>query len=141
MKYTHKVQYYETDKMGITHHSNYIRWMEESRVDLLAKIGLPYSEMERLGIGSPVVGLDIKYKAPSTFEDVIEIETTVTEYTGIRLRFAYSMKNAETGAVVVEANSSHCFVSDGKVVALGKAFPEIHKKMTAAVKAQAESSK
>ena len=30
--YLHKVQYYETDKMGIAHHSNYIRWMEEARL-------------------------------------------------------------------------------------------------------------
>lgn len=37
--YLHKVQYYETDKMGIAHHSNYIRWMEEARVDFLEKIG------------------------------------------------------------------------------------------------------
>ncbi len=37
-KYIHKVQYYETDKMGITHHSNYIRWMEEARVDFFEKV-------------------------------------------------------------------------------------------------------
>lgn len=38
-KYRHIVQYYETDKMGITHHSNYIRWMEEARIDFLRQIG------------------------------------------------------------------------------------------------------
>ena len=44
-KYRHIVQYYETDKMGITHHSNYIRWMEEARIDFLRQIGWDvYSE-------------------------------------------------------------------------------------------------
>ena len=43
--YIHKVQYYETDKMGITHHSNYIRWMEEARVDFMEQIGWGYDKM------------------------------------------------------------------------------------------------
>ena len=45
--YTHKVQYYETDAMAIVHHSNYIRWFEEARLDYLEQIGLPYDEIER----------------------------------------------------------------------------------------------
>lgn len=129
-KYIHKVQYYETDKMGVTHHSNYLRWMEESRVDYLAKIGLPFSQMEARGIVSPVVSLDIKYKSPCTFEDEIEIETTVKNYTGIRLMFSYVMKKIATGETVVEANSTHCFIVDGRVVAMNKAFPDIHEAFT-----------
>ena len=45
--YIRKVQYHETDKMGITHHSNYIRWMEEARVNYLEQIGWPYDRLER----------------------------------------------------------------------------------------------
>ena len=44
--YVRKVQYYETDRMGIVHHSNYIRWMEEARTDVLEQIGLPYDKIE-----------------------------------------------------------------------------------------------
>lgn len=137
--YTHKVQYYETDKMGVTHHSNYIRWMEEARVDLLAKIGLPFSKMEERGVVSPVVSLDIKYKRPCTFEDVIEVETTVKNYTGIRLMFSYVMKNVATGEVVVEAESSHCFIIGGKVAAMNKAFPDIHEAFSAEFKQRREN--
>ena len=46
--YNHTVQYYETDKMGITHHSNYIRWMEEARVDFLKQIGWDYDKLEEI---------------------------------------------------------------------------------------------
>ena len=46
-KYIHKVQYYETDKMGITHHSNYIRWMEEARINYLEQNGWPYDKLEK----------------------------------------------------------------------------------------------
>ena len=58
--YRHTVQYYETDKMGITHHSNYIRWMEEARVDFLAQIGWDYAMLEEMGVISPVIGIECK---------------------------------------------------------------------------------
>lgn len=61
-KYRHIVQYYETDKMGITHHSNYIRWMEEARIDFLRQIGWDYAKLESIGIISPVTAVNCKYK-------------------------------------------------------------------------------
>ena len=74
MKYTHKVKYYETDKMGVTHHSNYIRWMEEARIEFLDKIGFSYYKLEEDGIMSPVIGIECDYKATTTFDDEVEIE-------------------------------------------------------------------
>ena len=53
--YLHKTQYYETDQMGVVHHSNYIRWFEEARTDLLERAGLGYNKMEKLGIAVPVL--------------------------------------------------------------------------------------
>lgn len=55
--YTHRVQYYETDKMGIVHHSNYIRWFEEARIDWMRHCGISYREMEKQGIIVPVLEL------------------------------------------------------------------------------------
>ena len=55
--YTHTVQYYETDRMQISHHSNYVRWMEEARVSFLAQLGFPYEKLEERGIISPVVAV------------------------------------------------------------------------------------
>ena len=72
--YKHQVQYYETDKMGITHHSNYIRWMEEARIDFLKQIGWSYDELERSGIISPVIRVDCQYKVTTTFYDIIIIQ-------------------------------------------------------------------
>ena len=48
--YIHKVQYYETDRMGLTHHSNYIRWMEEARVYWLDNRGFGFDKLEEMGI-------------------------------------------------------------------------------------------
>ena len=69
--YIHKVQYYETDKMGITHHSNYIRWMEEARIDFMEQMGWGYDKMENRGIISPVMGIQCDYKKTTTFNDRI----------------------------------------------------------------------
>ncbi len=70
----HEVQYYETDRMGITHHSNYVRWMEEARTFFLREIGWPYEKIEEEGIISPVTSISCDYKATSTFADEISIE-------------------------------------------------------------------
>ena len=60
--YIHKTQYYESDQMGIIHHSNYIKWMEEARIAFMDAIGAGYAAMEKAGIVSPVVSLSVEYK-------------------------------------------------------------------------------
>ena len=59
--YEHHAKYYETDQMGIIHHSNYIKWMEEARMDLMEQIGLSYKEMEAMEIISPVLSVSCEY--------------------------------------------------------------------------------
>ena len=61
-KYIHKVQNYETDQMGIVHHSNYIRWFEEARTAYLEEAGAGYKGMEEAGIISPVVSVACRYQ-------------------------------------------------------------------------------
>lgn len=123
--YIHKVQYYETDKMGITHHSNYIRWMEEARIDFLDRIGYGYAKLENDGILSPVIGVECQYKHPTTFDDEVEIAVGVQEFKGVRLVIGYKMTNCSTGMLVLEGKSTHCFTDrNGKPMMLKKSFPE-----------------
>jgi len=120
----HKVQYYETDKMGITHHSNYIRFMEEARMRFLEELGYPMTRLEAEGILSPVVSVSCEYKHTTTYSDEIEIEVTLIQYTGVKLSLAYVMKQASTGQVVAEASSTHCFIDEtGRPIAVKKRAP------------------
>ena len=122
--YIHKVRYYETDKMGITHHSNYIRWMEEARVDFLDRIGYGYAKLESDGIISPVIGVECQYKHPTTFDDGVEICVAVEEFKGVRLVITYTMTNATTGDLVLTGKTMHCFTDvNGKPIILKKQFP------------------
>ena len=74
--YEHNVKYYETDQMGIVHHSNYIRWMEEARMDLLEQLGYSFQQLEEAEVISPVVAMECKYTSMVHFHDTVVIETT-----------------------------------------------------------------
>lgn len=128
--YEHKVQYYETDKMGITHHSNYIRWMEEARIDFLGQIGWDYAKLEEIGVISPVTAVECKYKVSTKFAEVITIAVAVEEFKGVKLKLKYEMKNAE-GVVVCEGRSEHCFLNEaGKIIMLKKEYPAFYETLT-----------
>jgi acyl-CoA thioester hydrolase len=112
MDYIHTVQYYETDKMGITHHSNYIRWMEEARIDFLAQNGWDYVKLEEIGIISPVLAVTCDYKRTTTFSDKVSISVSVKEFKGVKLHLSYDMKD-EAGNIVCQGTSSHVFLNTG----------------------------
>ena len=122
-KYIHMVNYYETDKMGITHHSNYIRFMEEARMNFLSEIGYPMTSLEKEGITSPVVSVNCEYKHTTTYSD--EIEVALEKYTGVKLFLSYTMRNSNTNEIVAIASSTHCFIDEGgRPIALKKYAPK-----------------
>lgn len=126
--YVHKVNYYETDKMGITHHSNYIRFMEEARVDFLERIGYGFETLEAQGIVSPVTNIECNYKKTTTFADKIEIKVGVLKLTPIRFSIWYEMSC--NGEVAFTGTSSHCFIDlNGRPVILEKKFPEFYNEL------------
>ena len=107
--YERKINYYETDKMGIVHHSNYIRFFEEARCSLLESCSLPYHLMEEKGIMSPVLGVSCKYNQHVTFGDTIEVRAYIKEFTGVKFTVAYEIYNKETDVLCVIGESNHCF--------------------------------
>lgn len=126
MDYVHTVQYYETDKMGITHHSNYIRWMEEARVDFLSQIGWEFAKLEAMGIVSPVLGVTCDYKSPTKFSDKVSIKVYVKAFKGVKLFLDYEMKNEE-GKIVSVGTTSHAFLNtEGKPIRMKQEFPELY---------------
>ena len=125
MRYEKKINYYETDRMGITHHSNYIRFAEEARVDILDKIGLPYSKIESEKVLIPVLEVKCKFKHSTTFEDIIIIDVKIKEFNGVRVTFEYTMTKKDTGDLVAVMESSHCFTDENlKPINLKKVKPE-----------------
>ena len=137
--YKHKVQYYETDKMGIVHHSNYIRWMEEARVDFLEKIGWSYDQLEKVGLVSPVLSLNIDYSHPTYFSDMVSIDVEMLEVKMSRMRVGDKMTNEE-GEVVAKCESSHGFLlSSGRPAILKRDFPGLYEALVTQLSIEKES--
>ena len=127
--YERKINYYETDRMGIVHHSNYIRFLEEARCSMLESAGMPYSDFEKHGILIPVLSINCNYKCHVTFGDTIEIKTLVKDFNGVRLTMQYEATNKETGDLVLTAETKHCFTNkDLKPIRLQKDFPDFYTK-------------
>ena len=140
--YIRNVNYYETDKMGITHHSNYIRWMEEARIDFLEQIGFGYAKLEADGIVSPIIGVECEYKSSTTFGDSVEIQVEIEEFKGVLLVIRYTMTKCDSGELVLRGKTKHCFLnSEGKPIMLKKQFPEFDAKLKELVKPKNEDCK
>ena len=128
--YVHQVQYYETDRMGITHHSNYIRWMEEARVDFLRQIGWGYDRLEAMGIVSRVTAVSCKYLASTTFADRVSITLSVESFNGVTLCLGYAMVKTD-GVQVCTGRTEHCFLNrEGRFLRLKREFPDFHQALT-----------
>lgn len=122
-----KVNYYETDRMGVVHHSNYIRFMEEARTAWMADIGCPYDWIESLGIMIPVTSVDFQYKKGLEYGQTMCIEVSLSEYTGVRLLMKYRVTCKETGELCGTGESGHCFVNgDFRPISLKRSCPQVH---------------
>ena len=127
--YEHQAKYYETDQMGIIHHSNYVKWMEEARMDLMDQMGLSYKQMEEMEIISPVLSIAVEYHSMVHFDDTVVIQTKLVKYNGIKMEVEYVMTDKETGELRTTARSSHCFLNrSGKPISLKRSYPELDTK-------------
>lgn len=106
------INYYETDKMGVVHHSNYIRYLEEARCFWMDNIGMPFSLYESNNITIPVLKITCSYKQPVTFDDTLLIKVFVKDYTSTRLIVSYDVTNKSNGKTVIIAETHHCFTND-----------------------------
>lgn len=122
-----KANYYETDQMGIVHHSNYIRWFEEARIEYMSRKGYPYSRMEEMGVMIPVTEVDCKYRIPVKFDQEVLIHTGIELFDGLRLTIAYEVRDKETDKLLVTGHSKHCFVNAKtfRPIRLNKEHPEM----------------
>lgn len=124
-----RINYYETDRMGVVHHSNYIRFLEEARCQMLDACHMPYSAFEEQGVMIPVLGVNCSYKQHVTFDDIIEIKPFVKDFNGVRLTMGYHITNKKTGDLVLTGETKHCFTDMNlKPIRLQKQIPDFYEK-------------
>lgn len=108
-----RVIYADTDAMGVVYHTNYIKWFEVGRTELLRSIGYPYSRLEMEGLLLPVIDCSCKYKKPAVYDDVLEIRAEITGIKAATVEIEYEIKRKETGELLVTGMTRHA-VTDKK---------------------------
>lgn len=91
-----RVRFCDTDLMGIVHHANYFAYFEAGRVDWLRRRGVTYAEWARTGHHLPVVDASIRYHRPACFDDLVQVETVLSELRHASLRFEYRVLRENT---------------------------------------------
>ena len=104
-----RVRYAETDRMQRVYHGACVTYLEVARVEFLRSLGFNYKAMEENGVMLPVTEVDLSYKRPVAYDELISVETSVDEQPTARIRFTYRILN-ERGEVVVEAGTTLVFV-------------------------------
>ena len=129
---TIRVRYSETDKMGVAYHGRYLDWFEVGRNEYCRHSGKTYLEWEAEGIMLPVVEAHCRYKSSLLYDDVAEIETTITKLTRVSVEFSYRVFNKATGKLAAEGYTKHAFVDlEGKLLKSGCALEQYLREITA----------
>ncbi|MBP9477395.1 MAG: acyl-CoA thioesterase [Sebaldella sp.] len=122
----HRIYYYDTDKMNVVYHANYLKWLEIGRTEFFRDT-LPYSELEELGIMLPVKTLNIEYINSVKYDELIKIKIKLLELSKIKIRFSYeiydeNLKNlkakAETVNVFTDSNGNLKRIDDELLIKL-----------------------
>ena len=104
-----EVRYYETDQMGIVHHSNYIRYFECGRIAMLDEVGLPMHKIEEMGLMMPIISVECRYKYPAKLGDRLKIVTRFDELPRARFTVFSEVYNQD-GQLLVEGSVSMGFI-------------------------------
>ena len=114
-----RVRYAETDQMGIAYHANYLVWCEIGRTDLIRQSGMTYAAMEERGVKLAVSEASLRFHASARYDDLVRIETTITEVKSRSVTFAYSISRSASGERLASAVTSLVSISGaGKTVAM-----------------------
>lgn len=132
--YERKINYYETDKMSVVHHSNYARYLEETRISMLDFYGLSLEMLENMGYIIPVLELRGCFKESIRFGETIKIVPKLIKVTNLKFYFKYIIYDEQMTAIKHTAESSHCFLDkDFRPVSLKKTAPELFSRLASLV--------
>lgn len=120
-----RVRYDETDPMGLVHHSNYLRYFEIGRTELLRAVGGNYRDMESAGQLVVVVRVDCRYKSPARYDDLISVTTQIAKISSAKIIHHYIIRRGDQ--VLVEADVTLAVIDrEGRVQRVPDALLEAY---------------
>lgn len=128
-RFSFRVRYEETDRMGIVYHSNYIVWFDMGRTEFLRELGYAYSDLEKEGVWLPIIEVGCTYKNPAKYDEEVTVETHIEELTRVKIRFGYKVYRGEE--LLVEGFTVQAFTTDKlKPIGLNRVRPDIYKMLS-----------
>jgi acyl-CoA thioester hydrolase len=103
---TLRVNYSETDQMGVVYHANYLVWFDRARTELMRETGLSYKELEQQGVFLAVSEVSVRYRAAARYDDLVQVRCWVRELASRRVTFGYAVERAETGALLATGETA-----------------------------------
>ena len=138
-----RVQYRDTDQMGVVHHGNYVAWFEVGRTEWMRHRGLDYHRLEARGLFLPLVDVHVRYLKPARFDECVAIFTRLASFSAVRFVFSYEIRGiseaayeadargadvrAPSGTRLAEGSTTHVCVDAGwNAVRLDRVAPDIY---------------
>lgn len=110
-----RVRYADTDQMAVAYHGAYLPWLEIARTDMLRARGVVYRDLEAAGFRLPVLELQLEFREPARYDDIVLVTARCHERPRVRIRIAYEIHRGAT--LLARASTVHAFVDTrGKVV-------------------------
>lgn len=103
---THRVNYSETDQMGLVYHANYVVWLDMARTEHLRGTGVTYKDMEAQGVYLAVTDLRVRYRRPARYDDLVQIRCWVREVASRRVIFGYAVERSESAELLATAETA-----------------------------------
>jgi acyl-CoA thioester hydrolase len=125
--YRRRVQFYETDAQGIVHHSNYFRYFEEARGDLLRSLGLPYSKLREEGYEVVLLSAFCEFKKPLFYDEEMLIKVSLSHIDRFTFSFDYQVCVEEELRAV--GNTKHCILKNSKISSLPNIIRDVLRKV------------
>ena len=121
-----RVRYAETDQMGVVYYANYFVWFEVGRTDWLREAGWTYRQMEQDGVSLPVIEAHAEYRRAARYDDDLEVRSTATLLTAVRLRFDYEIRRAADEEPLATGHTIHAAMDrSGRPCRLPQAVREL----------------
>jgi acyl-CoA thioester hydrolase len=103
---TVRVNYSETDQMGVVYHANYLIWFDRARTELMRETGLTYRELEQQGVYLAVSDVKVRFRAPARYDDLVRIRCWVRDLASRRVTFGYAVDSTETGTLLATGETA-----------------------------------
>jgi acyl-CoA thioester hydrolase len=103
---TVRVNYSETDQMGVVYHARHVVWLDIARTEHLRQAGFSYRELEEAGVRLVVTDLRVRYRQPARYDDTLRIRSRITEVASRRVTFAYAIEDVTTGTLIADAETT-----------------------------------